>query len=52
MANSVVEANEVYLGGVYYPITRPVRSTLASIYPAKIVIGDTTKVSPITIFAG
>jgi len=43
MANSVVEANEVYLGGVYYPITRPVRSTLASIYPAKIVIGDTTK---------
>ena len=43
MANSVVETNEVYLGGVYYPITRPVRSTLASIYPAKIVIGDTTK---------
>ena len=43
MANSVVETNEVYLNGVYYPITRPVRSTLASIYPAKIVIGDTTK---------
>jgi len=43
MANSVVEANEVFLNGVYYPTTRPVRSTLASIYPAKVVIGDTTK---------
>ena len=43
MANSVVEENEVYLNGVYYPTTRPVRSTLASIYPAKIVIGDTSK---------
>ena len=28
---------------MYYPITRPIRSTLASIYPAKVVIGDTTK---------
>jgi hypothetical protein len=43
MANSVVEANEVFLNGVYYPTTRPVRSTLASIYPAKVVIGDTSK---------
>jgi hypothetical protein len=43
MANTVVEANEVFLNGVYYPTTRPVRSTLASIYPAKVVIGDTTK---------
>ena len=43
MANAVVEQNEVFLNGVYYPTTRPVRSTLASIYPAKIVIGDTTK---------
>ena len=43
MANSVVETNEIFLNGVYYPITRPVRSTLASIYPAKVVIGDTTK---------
>jgi hypothetical protein len=43
MANSVVETNEVFLNGVYYPTTRPVRSTLASIYPAKVVIGDTTK---------
>ena len=39
----VVDTNEISLNGVYYPITRPVRSTLASIYPAKVVIGDTTK---------
>jgi hypothetical protein len=39
----VVETNEISLNGVYYPITRPIRSTLASIYPAKVVIGDTTK---------
>ena len=43
MANAVVEANEIYLNGTYYPLTRPVRSTLASIYPAKVTIGDTTK---------
>jgi hypothetical protein len=43
MANVVVEPNEIFLNGVYYPTTRPVRSTLASIYPAKVVIGDTTK---------
>ena len=43
MANAVVEQNEVFLNGVYYPTTRPIRSTLASIYPAKVVIGDTSK---------
>jgi hypothetical protein len=43
MANAVVEANEIFLNGTYYPLTRPVRSTLASIYPAKVIIGDTTK---------
>jgi len=43
MANSVVEENEIYLNGTYYPLTRPVRSQLASLYPAKVVIGDTTK---------
>ncbi len=47
MANKVVEANEIYLNGTYYPLTRPVQSTLASIYPAKITIGDTTKDSQI-----
>ena len=43
MANKVIEANEIYLNGTYYPLTRAVQSTLASIYPAKITIGDTTK---------
>ena len=43
MANVVVDTNEVFLNGVYYPIARPIRSTLASIYPAKVVIGDTSK---------
>ena len=43
MPAAVVETNEISLNGVYYPITRPIRSTLASIYPAKVVIGDTTK---------
>ena len=43
MTNKVVEENEVFLNGTYYPVTRPVQSTLASIYPAKIVIGDTTR---------
>ena len=43
MANKVVEANEVYINGTYYPLSRAVQSTLASIYPAKVVIGDTTR---------
>ena len=43
MTSKVIEPNEISLNGVYYPISRPVRSTLASIYPAKIVIGDTDK---------
>ena len=47
MANKVVQQNEIYLGGTYYPLSRPVQSVLASIYPSKIVIGDTTKDSNI-----
>jgi len=43
MAGAVVDSNEIYLNGVYYPTTKPVRSVLASMYPAKVVIGDTTK---------
>ena len=43
MANKVVTKNEIYLGGTYYPLARPVQSVLASIYPSKVVIGDTTK---------
>ena len=43
MANKVVKDNEIYLGGTYFPIAKPVQSVLASIYPSKVVIGDTTK---------
>jgi hypothetical protein len=43
MAAKVESPNEISLGGVYYPLTRPVQSVLASQYPAKVVIGDTTK---------
>ena len=43
MAGKVVSKNEIYLGGTYYPLTRPVQSVLASVYPSKVVIGDTTK---------
>ena len=43
MANKVITDNEIYLNGVYYPLSRPVQSVLASIYPAKVTIGDTTK---------
>ena len=43
MATKVVEANEVSINGVYYPISRPVQVVLASLYPAKITIGDTSR---------
>ena len=43
MTSKVVDTNEIYLNGTYYPVSRPVRSTLASLYPAKVVIGDTSK---------
>ena len=43
MAEKVVSKNEISLGGTYYPLARPVQSVLASIYPSKVVIGDTTK---------
>tara|TARA_R100000808_G_scaffold5846_1_gene17642 strand:+ start:1318 stop:3321 length:2004 start_codon:yes stop_codon:yes gene_type:complete len=43
MANKVVSTNEIYLNGTYFPIERPVQSVLASIYPSKVVIGDTSK---------
>ena len=47
MANKVVDKNEIYLNDTYYPIDRHVQSVLASIYPAKVVIGDTTRDSQI-----
>ena len=43
MAAKVETTNEISLGGVYYPLVRPVQSVLASIYPSKVVIGDTSK---------
>ena len=43
MANKVIKKNEVFLNGKYYPINQPVKQVLASIYPAKVTIGDTTR---------
>ena len=43
MANKVSSTNEIYLNGTYYPTERPIQSVLASIYPSKVVIGDTGK---------
>ena len=43
MVAKVESLNEISLNDVYYPIVRPVQSVLASIYPSKVVIGDTSK---------
>ena len=43
MAATVTDLNEISLNGVFYPTVRPVQSVLASLYPSKVVIGDTTK---------
>jgi hypothetical protein len=43
MAVKVTKTNEISLNGVFYPTVRPVQSVLASIYPSKVVIGDTSK---------
>ena len=43
MPATVEDELEISLGGVLYPLSRSVVSTLASIYPGKVVIGDTTK---------
>ena len=43
MPASVIDTNEIYLNDTYFPTTKPVRSVLASLYPAKVVIGDTSK---------
>ena len=40
---TVVDHNEVSINGVYYPTNRPVQAVLASLYPPKITIGDTTR---------
>ncbi len=43
MAASVIEENEIILNGTYFPLTRPIQSVLASIYPSKVVIGGHVK---------
>ena len=41
--DTVIDANEILLNGILYPITRPVQAVLASMYPPKVVIGDTSR---------
>lgn len=43
MVDTVIRDNEIVLNGVFYPVTRPVQSSLASVYPGKVVFGDTNK---------
>ena len=43
MATKVLDDNEVSINGVFYPITRPIQAVLASLYPPKVTIGDTTR---------
>ena len=43
MVAAVVDDNEVSINGVFYPTTRPVQAVLASLYPPKVTIGDTTR---------
>ena len=43
MASKVLEENEVSINDVYYPTNRPVQAVLASLYPPKVTIGDTTR---------
>jgi|TARA_R100001530_G_scaffold2078_2_gene3529 hypothetical protein len=40
---TVIEENEVSINGVYYPTNRPVQAVLASLYPPKVTIGDTSR---------
>ena len=43
MAERVRETNQISLNGVRLKTVGPVRASLASIYPPKIVVGDTTR---------
>jgi hypothetical protein len=43
MANKVVDRNEIFLNGIYYPVIGQVQNVLTSQFPAKVVIGDTTR---------
>ena len=40
---TVIEENEVSINDVFYPTTRPVQAVLASLYPPKVTIGDTSR---------
>lgn len=40
MAATVVDTNEISLGGVYYRLGKPIQPVLASIYPQKMLFGD------------
>jgi len=43
MTQRVIQDNEISLNSVRYPLAEPVKTVLASIYPNKVVLGDTTK---------
>ena len=43
MTQRVIQIDEISLNSVRYPIEGPVQTVLASIYPSKVVLGDTTK---------
>ena len=43
MVATVIDNNEIALNGTHFPLSRPIQSVLASIYPGKVVIGDTTR---------
>jgi len=43
MTQRVIQTDEISLNSVRYPIEGPVTTVLASIYPSKVVLGDTTK---------
>ena len=43
MTQRVIQADEISLNSVRYPVEGPVTTVLASIYPSKVVLGDTTK---------
>ena len=40
---TVIEENEVSINDVFYPTSRPVQAILASLYPPKITMGDTSR---------
>ena len=43
MTQRVIQTDEISQNAVRYPIEGPVTTVLASIYPSKVVLGDTTK---------